>query len=558
MLNVKHILREILILFLFLLSETTGATDVVYNRKEQEGLLFLNVSSIIKDQQGYIWFGTFKGLNRWDGYKYKYFLSNKNDPSSISSNKIQALLIDKEKHLWVATTNGLNRYDPITEKFTKYFHDPQNPSSISSNNIYCFDEDKEGNLWIGTENGINVYDRITNSFNRIDTRKFIDIPSENYSTIRYIYCGSDNNIWIGFTVSGILRIDAKTLDNTFFIADNQKRFINSVNDIVEIDNETMLFSTWGGKIFNYSKKDNLITPWEGNNLINSSVVDFIDIDNNGNLWITDHYQQILNITPGLEIINSYTTAPGSSNIPSCQISATYVDDKNIWFGTYNQGFFHINNTNKKVKELSNISPSLKELSTIQVTALTEGSNGDIFIGTPKNELYIYNQISGALRKIKTSKNNLTQLHYDSIDNRLFLGFYSSEISYIDLNTFKERVLSEYTTNYAQVNFKTTKDKLFIALWDYGLSVVDSDNKIKLLGKENWEKKFSTIQMTLEDTILWIASYNDGIISYNINTNIFTHYLIEDETESSLPTNQINLIMENYWSVQMIWDSAISM
>jgi signal transduction histidine kinase/ligand-binding sensor domain-containing protein len=537
----KNFQKGAILILLVFFSVTLFATEVLYNRKYQAGLMLLNISNIVKDQKGYMWFGTIKGLNRWDGYKYKYFLTDKNDSTSISSNKIQALIIDKEQLMWAGTPNGLNCFNPVTESFTHFFHNSNDPGSISSDNVTTIQEDPDGNLWVGTDNGINVYNKKTKTFRFIDVSKLINIPAENYSFIRFLHCDSEGIIWIGFNVSGVLKLNSKNLESRFFLKDDFNNYISSVNDMVEIDKNTLLMATWGSKAFTFSKISNSFAPWKGNKLVKSNVIDFLGIDKMGNIWISDHYLQILNISSDLKIIKSYSTNSEFNKIPSDQISAIYLENENIWFGTYNQGFFQIRNSRKIINNLSSKSPKLNQLGNIQVTAITAGRTGEIFIGTSNRELFIYNEITNSLQKVAVSQDIVTRLYFDPYHERLFLGQYSSYLSYIDLKTLKEIILVRYPSAYANYNFAGNKDKLFVALWSKGIYEVNSDGKMDILGKNNWEKSFSTLSMTLVDTLLWIATNENGILSYNTNTRKFKSYPLKGETTTLFPTNQVNLI-----------------
>jgi signal transduction histidine kinase/ligand-binding sensor domain-containing protein len=504
-------------------------------------LLYLNVSNIVKDQKRYMWFGSIKSLNRWDGYKYKYFLNDKNDSTSISSNKIQSLIIDRDQLMWAGTLNGLNCFNPVTESFTHFFHNSNIPGSISSDNVTSIQEDPDGNLWVGTDNGINVYNKRTKTFQFIDVNKLINIPTENYSFIRFLHCDSEGIIWVGFNVSGILKLNSKNLESTFFLKDDFNNYISSVNEMVEMDKNTLLLATWGSKAFIFSKINNSIVPWEGNKFVKSNVIDFMGIDKMGNIWIADHYLQVLNISPDLKIVKSYSTNSEFNKIPSDQISAIYIENENIWFGTYNQGFFQIRNSRKMINNLSGKSPMLNQLANIQVTAITAGRTGEIFIGTSNHELFIYNEIENSLKKVVVSQDIVTRLYFDPYHERLFLGQYSSYLSYIDLKTLKEIILVRYPSAYANYNFAGNKDKLFVALWAKGIYEVNSDGKMEILGKNNWENSFSTLSMTLVDTLLWIATNENGVLSYNTNTRKFKSYPLKGETTTLFPTNQINLI-----------------
>ena len=134
----------------------------------QDGLASNSVFSIVQDNKGFLWFGTYDGLNKYDGYKFTVYKTIEGDTTSISENNIRTICKDDKGNLWIGTWNsGLNKFDPITEKFTRYQHDMDNPSSISSNKIISLRCDKSGNLWIGTEGGgLNMFDS--------ENRKFIN------------------------------------------------------------------------------------------------------------------------------------------------------------------------------------------------------------------------------------------------------------------------------------------------------------------------------------------------------------------------------------------------
>ena len=81
----------------------------------EDGLSTDRVGTILQDNQGFMWFGTFDGLNRYDGYEFKVYRHNSQDPDSLNANLITALLQDRDGYLWVGTSGGgLNRYNPNT------------------------------------------------------------------------------------------------------------------------------------------------------------------------------------------------------------------------------------------------------------------------------------------------------------------------------------------------------------------------------------------------------------------------------------------------------------
>src|SRR5215211_8535853 len=73
-----------------------------------EGLSQSFMTSIIQGSRGFMWFGSYDGLNKYDGYKitrYKFDARNKN---SLSNGNIKEIFEDSKDNLWIATGYGLN------------------------------------------------------------------------------------------------------------------------------------------------------------------------------------------------------------------------------------------------------------------------------------------------------------------------------------------------------------------------------------------------------------------------------------------------------------------
>jgi ligand-binding sensor domain-containing protein len=172
-----------------------------------DGLSQTRVSQIVQDDQGFMWFGSQYGLNRYDGYKFKVFKHEPGVANSLSGVYIYSLFKDRSGTLWVGCDEFLDRFDPVTETFThyridtadaqgetvpvthisqdyagmlwlstlrglfrfdpsngrtvRYRHDPNNPFSLSSDEIKSTGEDKKGTFWVATSEGLDVFDRDT-------------------------------------------------------------------------------------------------------------------------------------------------------------------------------------------------------------------------------------------------------------------------------------------------------------------------------------------------------------------------------------------------------------
>ena len=86
--------------------------------------------ALLQDRQGFLWIGTQDGLNRFDGYTFKIFRHDPENPDSLSDNNVSDLVQDSSGAIWIGTSNGLNRYDPQSGIFTHFKNDPGDNSSL--------------------------------------------------------------------------------------------------------------------------------------------------------------------------------------------------------------------------------------------------------------------------------------------------------------------------------------------------------------------------------------------------------------------------------------------
>ncbi len=187
--------------------------DIRFARiSSSQGLSQVRVSDIVQDDQGFIWFGTINGLNRYDGYNFKVFKHDPERQESLSGVFIYSLFKDRAGTIWVGTDKSLDRFDPLTEKFSHYhfdvpdssglpttvdqisqdssgmlwlstrkglfrldpvtgktkhfYHDPGDPSSLGDNAIKSTGEDRAGRFWVGTSQTLDEFDRNTGKVKR--------------------------------------------------------------------------------------------------------------------------------------------------------------------------------------------------------------------------------------------------------------------------------------------------------------------------------------------------------------------------------------------------------
>ena len=152
-------------LFFFILN--ASAQDIKFDHITiNEGLSNNKVVDIYQDKEGFMWFGTEDGLNRYDGFEFQSYRYHAKLNSGISHNNIKCISDDHKGDIWIGTQGGgLNKFDKITENFTHYMHEEGDSNTIINDEILAIFEDRAGNIWVGTDGGgLQLFDRDSESF----------------------------------------------------------------------------------------------------------------------------------------------------------------------------------------------------------------------------------------------------------------------------------------------------------------------------------------------------------------------------------------------------------
>lgn len=148
--------------------QVSEASDIRFaHLPASEGLSQRQVTQMVQDDQGFIWFATQYGLDRYDGYQFKIFKHDPNNPGSLCGGHVWSLFKDRSGTLWIGCNYALDRYDPLREAFVHYPIDPAGVSGLLIA-VRHISQDARGMLWLSTVNGLYRFDPRTG-----DTTRFI-------------------------------------------------------------------------------------------------------------------------------------------------------------------------------------------------------------------------------------------------------------------------------------------------------------------------------------------------------------------------------------------------
>ncbi|WP_343615731.1 two-component regulator propeller domain-containing protein [Flavobacterium sp.] len=173
---------------------------------DNNGLSHNSVRHIVQDKKGFMWFGTFSGLNRFDGYQFKNYMSSAAGKNKLYNDDITALELDEaSNNLWIGTRKGLTLFKMDTHVFTTFFHKKNDPNSLPDDEVRSVYADKFNRVWVGTKNkGVYLFS--------LQDKRFEKIQLKGFDYVKDIFEDKKGNVWIGsYEKSGVAKItmDAK-------------------------------------------------------------------------------------------------------------------------------------------------------------------------------------------------------------------------------------------------------------------------------------------------------------------------------------------------------------
>lgn len=211
--------------------------------EDKHSISYNLVVSVVEDQDGTLWVGTFDGLNRFDRKteRFERFLPDSTRLDALSDAAVRYLYQDKQENLWISTgmplTNpaigGLYRYHPETSSFTRYFNDPKDTTSLWHNGVRALLEDRYGNFWVTTAEGLQRMDRSSGKFERMHKN-----PNRPYAPTGYPYSlleDQSGNLWIGThnedsQLNNLLRYNPATRKSITYSLPINNRMMRESND----------------------------------------------------------------------------------------------------------------------------------------------------------------------------------------------------------------------------------------------------------------------------------------------------------------------------------------
>lgn len=313
------------------------ATARFHQLSMEDGLSNNEVYTVIQGGKGYIWLTTGDGLDRYDGYTFKVFRHDPNNPNSLSGNFLKALYQDPEGRLWVGSfTEGLNLYDPKTGNFKHYRHIPGDPDSLISDEIWSLNSAPDGRLLIGTRDaGLDILDPNTGKFQHFPAGSGPEAPSNN--RIQNIFVDSQKHIWLA-TLSGLDEFDPSGKTPTLHFKTQDGRDSNDVICIAEDDQHRLWLATQAGAyvyIPGHTTLSNIPGVAKAHDPMTGMFLYSVFVDRQQNVWYGGEQTGLYLIRHGSNQVLQYRHQIGNSESLSSDTVPYIFEDMSgyIWIAT---------------------------------------------------------------------------------------------------------------------------------------------------------------------------------------------------------------------------------
>lgn len=308
----------------------------------EDGLPQHTVMDILQDQKGFMWFSTWNGLCKFDGYNFTTYKIQDGDSYHMMSNRIDHIVNDKYGYIWTLSyDNEAHRFDPKTERFMGL-------RSIKEYKDLTFNATriapmKSGKVWLLSEKMGAVC--ITDSTFKVEIFDTNNKKIQN-NKINEVYEDESLQSWI-LTENGLYSLTPDMSTPKAYFLDKNTSAIKSQAffSAQEIDDE-IWFGSNKGKIWRYDKNNRSFLPFDTG--ISSDISKIKRIDKNLILIISNGQ--------GFCIYNKNTNElakynkTNTPNLRSNTIISSYIDkNKNIWFEMDLLGVSKFNITTKQIK-----------------------------------------------------------------------------------------------------------------------------------------------------------------------------------------------------------------
>ena len=462
-------MRYIVHLFFLLLSLMSEANNYdIRILSNKDGLSNSSVNVVFQDSSKLMWFGTWDGLNMYNGKEFRVYKPSTGNAESISNNIIRDIIEEKKDILWIATDFGINRLHIRENRFERFFVDSLH-REVTNEHSYLIAGNRSGRIIASVyQQGIYFFHSLNNRFEPLDIDEKLNI--------RKIIIDDKDQLWILTREKSLFKIALRQHEDQLIVGDiDQFTLLSSIENVFLSSSGNPVFQTTDETIYLYDEKNKDLKKISVNEEIgslndlgfldesiylatskglyhyhpvsgmqgvisNSPVLD-IQVGSQDIIWAGTDMKGVYKIVPFNELFKTYSLESyqqfqhfGSGAV------RTFVEDEHqsLWVGTKGAGIVNFTQ-NRETNELEyrDWYSTDDGLLSNSVFEIVEGNRNELWIGTDGEGINYYDKKAKRIYSLDFPGNMILSSVYAILpdnDDVLWVGtsgygMYKLEIDY---------------------------------------------------------------------------------------------------------------------------------
>lgn len=511
-----------------------------------EGLTRNAIYTLLQDKQGFMWFGGWDGLYRYDGVELR-LMCHRPVSGDLNEQVIYKIIEDGVGHIWMGTSSGLALWDMVRECTIPFTAKTPQGDSIKSS-ISSLLRDNNGRIWVGQTNGqLFIYDEHTKGLKQL-SKQF----KHPLSNITRIYEDKAQNIWITTASNGVFRCKKSKISDITFAQDSLLSSISEEGQCIFQDSEDAYWFGTSKALYRITNMFGSPTieqiagsgSFTGNPLSVKAIA-----EDNRQVYITTNRGLLTYSLPNKEITILKPNYTSENSLNDQNLHDIYVDrEKGLWISTFYGG---VNYSSPTFGNFLSYQSLNTQIDGHVVSSIAEDQQGNIWMGIEDGGVCHWDRTTNVL----TNYNSRTTARFRPTDDNvqaifldgrfLYIGMYNGGMDIVDLQNEKVRNYRKDSfgpgsfSNHVYAFKKDREGKIWIGTL-HGLFLYNPQQRTLFPVKAITGTKVNCIVNDQEGNIL-ISTLSKGIFCYHTPTNTWKQFQHRENDSTSIPCNSITTL-----------------
>ena len=541
-------MKNTLIIFSLLISFSLSAKNYdIVNLTNNDGLSNSSINSIYQDSSGLLWFGTWDGLNVYNGRNFKTYKPDPGNAQSISNNIIRDIVEEQKNIQWIATDRGINRLDTRKNTFERFFTDKGNQTIFSEHSFYIARNSSNRIFASIYAQGVFFFNAVSHQFEHLKA-------IQNFRT-KKIFFDLDDNLWVYTEDKVLFKIVFKKGKSKTPAIENVVQFqhVKNIESVFYHSNNEIWMQTTDEKFYSYHISEGVVieSPIKTEK---TGVLRAMLFMNGYQLW---------GAASGLYRYNLKTNVL-ETVLPNVSVLSLIAGTQQIvWVGTDTQGVWQLSPSREKFHTYS--AENIPAFGSSAVRTFFEDRNRALWVGTKGSGIYTFNrktdnQESGFNQHFTTANgllNNSVFTVVEGQENEYWIGTDGRGINYYDTKKLKMCTLLVNDSLRRKVNLSsvysilpTDNNVLWVGTSGYGMYKLEIDRSTNPYSIKNYKQYiFKNNHSSLSNNIvysiirddashLWIATRGGGLNRFNRQTEQFQNFRFSSNSSDFISSDDI--------------------